>query len=224
MPTIRPTLLTKHYYHVYNRGTDKRKIFMDERDRYRFIHDLFEFNDERNVENLFRMTNDEKLLYRLPQRQRKPRKLLVDIVAFAMMPNHYHLLLRQRIDQGISLFMQKLGGGYTGYFNERHERSGVLFQGKFKLKHVSSDTYLRHLVAYIHANPLPLLKSDKKIDTYRWSSYIDYLGEQKNFPSLVNWNIVDELSLPIGDAQRKLVAGLKDRTYDPTIGKLIYEE
>src|SRR3989344_4291689 len=126
----RPIFANGQFYHVYNRGTDRRRIFMDDKDRFRFIHDLFEFNDANII------LNNTYYWGRIPiGKERKPRKILVDIVAYALMPNHYHLLLQQRRDNGISLFLQKLGSGYTSYFNLRHERSGVLFQGKYKAKH-----------------------------------------------------------------------------------------
>lgn len=212
------------YYHVFNRGVDKRKIFMDDRDSYRFIHDLYEFNDERDVINLARLGHDEALLKRLPGNVRKPRKLLVDILSFVLMPNHYHILIRQRVEDGISLYLRKLGGGYANYFNERYERSGALFQGRFKAVHVDREAYLRHLLNYIHANPLPLLKSHEKLQHYRWSSYPDYLGDnEKNFPSLISWDLADELALPRGAQHKQEVLALKQTT-DPDLTKLFLDE
>ena len=224
MPSKRPQLTNGEFYHVYNRGVDRRNVFMDDRDRYRFIHDLYEFNDERSVVNLYRLSESERLLHRLPGRIRKPRKQLVRLIAFVEMPNHYHLLLQQKVDGGISLFMQKLGTGYTMYFNERYERSGALFQGKFKVKHVDQENYLRHLVSYIHANPAPLLKHGSALKRYRWSSYPDYIGKEKNFPSLISWDLAEELALPRGAEQLKHTQDVIQGKFSSDIQRLTFEE
>ena len=194
----REILTNNQFYHVYNRGVDKRRIFLDDKDRFRFIHDLFEFNDSNMVPNVFYHLNRTSEV----AIERKPRNILVEIIAFCLMPNHYHLLLKQRQEKGISLFLQKLGAGYSRYFNERHQRSGVLFQGTFRAIHIASDEYLSHLTRYIHLNPLDLKFPDWKnrgienrtavslfLNQYRWSSYPDYIGK-KNFPSVTSREFV----------------------------------
>jgi len=100
-------------YHVLNRGVDKRKIFLDDQDYLRFIHDLFEFNDVDPVNNVFYRFHPQNKAVRQPYfgGNQKRRELIVDILAFVLMPNHYHLLVRPRIEKGIPLFMKKLGGG-----------------------------------------------------------------------------------------------------------------
>ena len=169
-------------YHVLNRGVDKRKIFIDDGDYSRFLHDLFEFNDTEQVNNTaycFRNRpnfNDIASRY-IGVRERKPRKLLVDVLAFCLMPNHYHLLLKPNFDDGVTQFMKKLNIGYAKYFNEKYERSGALFQGRFKAKNVSSDEYLVHLSRYIHLNPLTGFIVDMdSLEEYQWSSYREYLN------------------------------------------------
>lgn len=147
--------------------------------------------------------------YRSPTTiDRRPRDLLVDILVFALMPNHYHLLLRQRAENGISLFMQKLGGGYTRYFNEKRQCSGVLFQGGYQLKPILDHRYLDYLAQYIHFNPVELFAAKPgktsrdavskisldRFRSYRWSSYRDYLGI-KNFPSVLNLALAKDLGL-----------------------------
>ncbi len=183
-------------YHVYNRGVEKRTIFRDEHDCMRFIHDLFEFNDEKPALNLSyrfcrkpnRVTEtDPPCLKARMDMEREPRKLLVEILMFALMPNHFHLLLREKKKGGIRKFMHKLGTGYALHFNQRHERSGILFQGRFKAVHVNKDKHLLHLPYYIHANPLDLNEAHPPsidfLDSYRWSSHLDYCG-WNNFPSV----------------------------------------
>lgn len=130
------------------------------------------------------------------ERSREPRKLLVEILVFCLMNNHYHLLVKQKLHGGITLFLRKLGTGYTNYFNQRYERSGVLFQGKFKAIHISEEAHFSHLPYYIHFNPLDFIipawregeiinykKAIAFLENYRWSSYLYYIGRY-NFPSI----------------------------------------
>ena len=143
-------------YHTLNRGVDKRKIFLDKQDYFRFVHDLFEFNDENLVNTTFyrfRQSND------IARRkiERKPRKMLVNVLAFCLMPNHYHLLLTPKVEKGVSKFMKKLNMGYAKYFNAKYERSGALFQGRYKSVLIKDEAHFIHLPYYIHLNPLDLI-------------------------------------------------------------------
>lgn len=182
---------------MLNRGVDKRTIFLDDKDYFRFVHDLFEFNDANQVLNLNYAFGQSSM--DVGRRYiRKPRKLLVDIMAFTLMPNHYHLLLTSKIENGVSLFMKKLNGGYAKYFNEKYERSGALFQGKYKAVRIAEEAHFIHIPYYIHLNPLDLkfhewrerqIKNPKAamdfLNKYRWSSHMDYAGI-KNFPPVTN--------------------------------------
>lgn len=129
---------------------------------------------------------------------------LVDICAYCLMPNHFHLIIRERENNGISRFMQKLLTGYTMYFNKRYERSGNLFQGKFKAKHIDNDEYLKYLISYVHLNPIKLIdqkwkengiknkkQSEKYLGKYSYSSYLDYIGLTR-----VENKIINKSSLP----------------------------
>lgn len=182
-------------YHIYNRGVEKRAIFMSDDDRFRFIHDLFEFNDENPALNLAYHVKQSKEVG-LPKIEREPRELLVNLMAFCMMPNHFHLIAEQKTENGITEFMRKIGTGYTNYFNQKYKRVGPLFQGKYKMIRLANEAHFIHLPYYIHFNPLDLiapewrgreLKNYKKalgfLETYRWSSHLDYCGK-KNFPSV----------------------------------------
>jgi len=188
-------------YHVLNRGVDKRKIFLNDQDHFRFVHDLYEFNDANPVNNVvyyFQKFNDVGRPYIRPYvRKKQPREPIIDIHAFCLMPNHYHLLISPRVESGISLFMKKLNGGYAKYFNEKYERSGALFQGRYKSIVVIEESHFIHLPYYIHCNPLDIVGEQWRIrktndyrsainflESYRWSSHLDYLGE-KNFPSVI---------------------------------------
>lgn len=185
----KPQFREDHIYHIYNRGVEKRTIFSDDEDYFRFIHNLYEFNDESPVQNVTYYFSPEEMNGKPPyvSRERKPRTLLVEILLFTLMPNHFHLLLRQREKHGIVKFMQKLGTGYTMYFNQKHKRVGGLFQGRFKAIHIDSEVHFIHLPHYIHTNPLSLnyggSTSIEFLENYRWSSFPDYIGK-KNFPSV----------------------------------------
>lgn len=133
-------------YHVYNRGTDKREIFSDVSDQERFLQSMKEFNVEDPIGSLYEHH------FSLGSRTSKSDKKLVDIIVYCLNPNHFHFLLRQNLPRGIEKFMQRLGTGYTKYFNNKYDRSGVLFQGRFKALHVDTNEYLLHLSAYINLN------------------------------------------------------------------------
>lgn len=176
-------LVSDNIYHVYNRGVEKRSLFVNNQDYLRFINDIVIFNDIKLVINPKRRIRDIKN----GDHKRKP---LVDILAFCLMPNHYHLLLRQRVDGGITEFMRKLGGGYVNYFNLKHQRVGPLFQGKFKSVLIDDESQLTYIPFYIHLNPLDLIATDwrnkgigdsKKaiefLNNYKWSSHSDYVGK-----------------------------------------------
>jgi putative transposase len=180
-------------YHIYNRGVEKRQIFLDNEDRFRFLHDLYEFNDKETAENIY-----YRKIYEIVSRRKVDKKPLVGIHAFCLMPNHFHLIVNQKDNNGISNFMRKLGIGYSMYFNKKYERVGTLFQGRFKAILVNKNEYISYLHYYIHLNPLELIEPDWKegkikdlnkaiefLESYRWSSYMDYIGK-KNFPSLIN--------------------------------------
>ncbi len=186
-----------YLYHIYNRGTEKRNILLNEVDYFRFIHDLYEFNNVNATLNLARDIVRGSTSNNISN-NKKPRELLVEIIAFCLMPNHFHLILRQLKERGITKFMQKLGTGYTMYFNQKNKRTGALFQGRFKAILVDKDNYFLPLVNYVHLNPVELIEPNWKeegirdrkkvndfLEDYRWSSYPDYVGI-KNFPSVIN--------------------------------------
>jgi|SRR3989344_112788 len=177
------------FYHIYNRGTDKRKVFLNPADYKRFIALLYLCNSTDPV----RMDMRRKFLNQIFKTKRS--ETLVDIGSYCLMPNHFHLLIREKNENGISLFMQKLTTAYTMYFNKKYERNGSLFQGTFKVRHIDTDNYLKYLFAYIHLNPIKLIeprwkekkignitKARKFMENYLYSSYSEYIGldrEQK---------------------------------------------
>lgn len=137
---------TGEYYHVYNRGADKREVFSDVDDFSRFFRSMDEFNTPKPIGSIFENS------FRKKSPLGHPMSKLVEFICYCVNPNHYHFVLKQVADSGIEKFMQKLGNGYTKYFNNKHKRSGVLFQGKFKAIHISSNEYLLHVSAYVNLN------------------------------------------------------------------------
>lgn len=177
-------------YHALNRGTDKRQVVMDERDRFRFVWSLYEMNDSQPVEN----TSRDRLfdLGGRTESTLKNRDRLVDVHAWCLMGNHYHLLLSDKVEGGVSKFLMKLNVGYTKYFNVKYKRSGVLFQGKTKRVLINTDRQYLYILPYIHLNPLDFLKGSENwrrqcpaepnkaldfVTKYRWSSFRNYAGE-----------------------------------------------
>lgn len=132
------------YYHIYNRGTDKRIIFNDSLDFRRFLQSMVAFNSIEPIGSLW--------LQALEKDTDKKVKQLVKVIAYCLNPNHYHFILRQVIKGGITEFMKRLNGGYTRYFNFRNKRTGVLLQGRFKSKHIADEDYLLRVSAYVNLN------------------------------------------------------------------------
>ncbi|MFH1575789.1 MAG: transposase [Candidatus Nealsonbacteria bacterium] len=163
------------------------------------IHDLFEFNNEKSTSSYYREQQTRSVLVGFSEKHEK-RICLVEILAFCLMPNHIHLLVKQSQEGGISKFMRKIGAGYGGYYNKKYKRSGHLFQGRYRIVRIKDDKQLITIFVYIHTNPVAILVSNWKekgingrelqkviefLENYRWSSYPDYLGK-KNFPSLTS--------------------------------------
>jgi len=143
----REPFATGEFYHVYNRGVDKRRVFMNREDSARFHESMSVFNTRDPVGSLY----EYKFNLRLGRNKNKKERL-VDIVCYCLNPNHYHFILRQGIDGGISEYMRRLGGGYTMYFNTKYRRSGSLFQGRYKSTYLSSNEKLLYTSAYVNLN------------------------------------------------------------------------
>jgi REP element-mobilizing transposase RayT len=187
-------LITGQYYHIYNRGVDKRDIFMNKKDLERFILGVKKFN---RIDPVGSISNDVK-----------PKKAqigvghlsgLVSIVCYCFNPNHFHFIVKQEVDGGISEFFKRLLGGYTNYFNIIHKRSGALFQGKFKSHLIAEDVYFLKIRPYVNVNyamhEIPKTKeyliraSDKEYNSENFDivskieaeNLLEFYGNNKNF-------------------------------------------
>jgi len=182
------------WYHCYNRGVDKRVVFKHSRDYERFIALLASGNSSTPIrlDNIQQtIQQGSTLLDLVLQDVDICKHEYVDIGAYALMPNHYHLLLRVKVEGGLSKFMQKIGTAYTMYFNKAYERTGALFAGKYKVKYVTDDRYFKRVFDYIHANPAELIEAGwaqgtirnrealkQFLTCYQYSSLPDYLCKQ----------------------------------------------
>lgn len=181
-------LITGECYHIYNRGVEKRLIFPAKKDYHRFLDTLFHYlttnekysdtnaphaNQQRNVETAALTKYDLDF------------KKRVELLAYCLMPNHFHLLLKQLVDGGITKYMHRITTSFTKFFNTKTERVGPLLQGRFKYKRIESEEQLLHVSKYIHRNPLEssrtkLTAADDLIN-YPWSSFAAYLSEDNFF-------------------------------------------
>lgn len=152
MSIRRQPLITGEMYHIYNRGVDKRDIFADKNDIYRFVESIKEFNREDKIKSLANLhKSKQNSQIGVEPLSGEP---LVEILGYCLNPNHFHFILRQISDNGISKFMHKLSGGYTSYFNIKNTRSGSLFQGRFKSQLIADENYFKKLVSYVNKNYL----------------------------------------------------------------------
>lgn len=200
------TYIENGWYHIYNRGIEKRDIFMDSQDYKVFLHYL------------------KRYLTQPPERpdQVKPRFKddlfeKIQLIAYCLMPNHFHLMVKQAEKQTITSFMRALGNSYTRYFNEKYQRVGPLFQGVYKAVLVKEEPYLLHLSRYIHLNPLEIHEPKEvkprtrfnlaelnlaELTEYSYSSFREYLGKRKT-----SWIHPEEILAFFKTAQR---TNLKD--------------
>lgn len=226
--------------HALNRGVDKRDIFLDTQDYARFVHDMFEFNSTLPTGNTYRHFDpvamgdfvSPTLLRSKKGSNTDSHERLVDIHGWVLMKNHYHLLLSERVEGGLSLFLRKLNIGYAKYFNERYERSGTLFQGRTKKVLISEQSQFLYILHYVHLNPLDYLEGSEDwrvrdrgsvasitttlsyLQTYRWSSYLDYCGT-RNFPSILTTSLFKNK-----DVFMDIEAAVKDYLRDTRIEDL----
>jgi len=199
------------FWHLIGRGVDKRDIVLDDSDRARFIHDLYIFNDANPTPNFIVLGRHDSA---------RQREQLVDIHVYSLMKNHYHILVSERIEGGISLFMKKLNMGYAKYFNEKYERSGALWQGKHRRVFIERDAHFLYIPFYLNSLDYVMpewregkvqnvQEAIKHLADYRWSSHLDYLGVQ-NFPSVIRTDVL------------KPILGAREQ-YENTIADIIQE-
>src|SRR3989344_3627080 len=188
------------YYHLYNRGTDKRSIFLDKHDYHRFVILLYLCNTSEAVslENHLRKGRSFTEIFELDR-----GTPLVSIGAWCLMPNHFHLLVKEIVPDGITKFMRKINTGYSMYFNKKYDRRGNLFQGRFNSKNIYMDKYFKYLFSYIHLNPIKLIPGESQwkevgikdvknaknfLMDYEYSSFLTYINANNLYEKIINKN------------------------------------
>jgi putative transposase len=218
------------YYHVYNRGVEKRTIYQDTQDYNVFLsylkYALSKPPKPEDVKKPFKITTFKGLPFKGVPRLPKNFQKEIELVAYCLMPNHFHLLIKQVNKNSMTSFITSIITRYSMYFNKRHRRVGRLFQGPYKAIRIKSDEYLLHLSRYIHLNP------EEHTDALEgaYSSYTEYLGKRKTKwikPKIVLdfFNTAPDLDLGIkkpntykGFVESYRTQGLSD------LGKLTLEE
>lgn len=164
-------------YHIYNRGVNRAKIFLDDRDRLRFLANLVYYLKRGKYPGYVPAIKSNGALKKFQElKERKPKtgEGMVDLLCYCLMPNHFHLLLRGNINKGISIYMQRLLNSYVRYYNTKHERTGPLFDGPYKAVSVTADEQLLHVTRYIHLNPYVAQLVDNPFE-YHWFSLAEYI-------------------------------------------------
>lgn len=207
MPYRQQQFAKGEIYHVVLRSIDNNLLFRDIDDYYRGIFSIYEFNTTESVTIRERREARVKIkqVSRGPTSVTDKRSKLVEVLAFCLMPNHPHLLLRQIKNDGITKFMRKIGTGLAGYLNRKYDRKGHVFQNRFSAVHIKDESQLKNVFVYIHTNPIALIepewkekgikdpeKAIKFLEEYKWSSYPDYIGKN-NFPSVTDRGFILEV-------------------------------
>lgn len=204
MPSRKTPLVNNYYYHIFSRGVEKRNIFESKRDYRRLFETLIYYRLKNPPKKLSLATESDKesILHSGSVKEEK----LINVYCYCLMPNHFHLLVRQLVDDGISTFIFKSLNSYTRYFNTKYDRIGPLFQGRFKSVLVETDEQLIHLSRYIHLNPyVAELVEDPSL--YDWSSFFSYVTATKN--ALIDKDLLMSF-FPDTEDYRKFVMAQKE--------------
>lgn len=170
MPGRRISLVNNEFYHIFNRGSDKRNIFIQPRD-YARLQRTFYYYQFLGPKIRFSQFTATKFKSFNPA----PEKKLVEIICYCLMPNHFHFLLQQLKDNGISTFISQVANSYAKYFNTKYKRIGALLQGTFKAVRIENDDQFLHVSRYIHLNPI-VSEVAQNLDDYSWSSFPEYMN------------------------------------------------
>jgi REP element-mobilizing transposase RayT len=203
-------LVLNEYYHLYNRGNGKHEIFLDKKDYDHFIKLLYICNSRNRF--VFR---ESIVGPKIDAFDFEREEAVVSILGWVLMPNHFHIILiSHRSDlwekgiNPISEFMRKVSTSYVMYFNKKYKRSGGLFEGKFKSKHIGEENYFNYIFSYMHLNPIKLIQNDWKekgilnknmaksfLKNYEYSSFQDYFGLKRKQGNILDMNSIPEYFL-----------------------------
>ena len=174
------------HYHVLNRGNNKQIIFLNDKDKIRFLYLILLFQSPVLIKNIKEIIDSSPYPLQHPMLQGGDditndivSTRYVELECFILMPNHFHLLVHEIKEGGVARYMQRVLNAYTKYFNTRYERSGHLLQGPYKAVHIKNNNQLLYLSTYIHRNSRELLRWRGKESSYPWSSYPDFIGNNR---------------------------------------------
>lgn len=219
------TYVKDAYYHAYNRGVEKRDIFLDKQDYSVFLYLLKYYLSPLKENSEHPLKDIRKYSFIRPTPLANLEKE-IDLLAFCLMPNHFHLLIKQKTIDGMTKLLRRLLTTYSMYFNKRYDRVGTLYQGKYKAALIRTDEDLLHLSRYIHLNPAEIIRSD--LISYLYSSYPYYLGHKKAVwvkPEFILKFFSNEKRLPFLGSHPSYEKFVNKYPQDSkkTIGKLIIE-
>lgn len=186
------------YYHIYNRGNHKQPLFLEEKDWARFLFLIIYLQSPKTFFNISHYTANfvKHSVFNISKKTKNEIIMTryVELVSFTLMPNHFHLILKETKEEGISKYMQRILNAYTKYFNTKYEKSGHLFQGPYQAVHIKSNEQLLYLSSYVHRNQRELATWKEKEHRFPWSSYRDYIGKNRWGGLLKNEIVSDQFS------------------------------
>ncbi len=168
-------IIPDEYYHIYNRAVEKKVIFNDNGDYWRFLFLILYFQSNVKFVQLGRLVEQFVQHSVLDIKEDVVKNRTTELVAFCIMPNHFHLMIKEVEENGISNYMQRVLNAYSKYYNTKYEKSGHVFQGPYRAVHISDNRQLLHASAYIHRNPREIPRWFRREDQYQWSSYQDFV-------------------------------------------------
>ena len=200
------------YYHVCNRGIGKQIIFHDIRDYNRFLFLILYLQSLQTLKNIQRLMENFVQHSVLHVEDEIVSKRVVEIIAFCIMPNHFHLLIKEVEEGGISAYMQRVLNAYGKYYNTKYVRTGHVFQGPYRIVHIEDEVQLMHASAYIHRNPREILKWKDRYEEYPWSSFSDIVENNR-------WRNLIQPSILLGEEDK-----FQYRNFVRTSPSKLYEE
>lgn len=204
-------IVENEYYHVFNRGNNKQEIFREESDFTRFLFLILFFQSPKTFINIGRKVSSFKKTSSFKIGDDDIEDIvshrMVTLLSFALMPNHFHLLVYSTQEQGVSKYMQRIMTSYTKYYNAKYNTVGHVFQGPYKAVHQKTEEQLFYTSAYIHSNPTELPEWNGREDLYPWSSYTDYIHKNRWCDLLVFDDILNQKNDPL--AYKEYVKNLK---------------
>jgi len=225
---MRKTKITQgEHYHIFNRGNNKQNIFLEDRDWLRFLFLVLYFQSPVSFENLSRPVSSfvKHMVFNIDNQliEKIVNKRYVELVCFAFIPNHFHLIVYEKEENGISKYMQRILNAYTKYFNAKYKKTGHLFQGPFKAVRVESNEQLLHLSAYIHRNPREIKDWKNREHLYSFSSYQDCIQKNRWGDLLRNQVIMEQFFS--GEEYKKFTdtSGTKMETDDKNMAPIFLD-